>query len=113
MSQFGAAGFPALEISFVSGYDEIDLAQPISSMRPTAIIASNDLLALGVISAVRREGLRVPEDMSVVGFDGISIGRLTDPKLTTIEMPDASMGVTAASLLLDIAENGAAPRIWS
>jgi DNA-binding LacI/PurR family transcriptional regulator len=110
MSQFGAAGFPALEISFVSGYDEIDLAQPISSMRPTAIIASNDLLALGVISAVRREGLRVPEDMSVVGFDGISIGRLTDPKLTTIEMPDASMGVTAASLLLDIAENGAAPR---
>jgi DNA-binding LacI/PurR family transcriptional regulator len=110
MAQANLDAFPALQISFVSGYDELDLGETITRMRPTAIIASNDLLALGVISAIRREGLRVPDDMSVVGFDGISIGRLTDPTLTTIEMPDASMGITAASLLLDIAENGAAHR---
>ncbi|MBW8321068.1 MAG: substrate-binding domain-containing protein [Rhizobium sp.] len=108
-----AGGLPindALQISFTTGYDDLDLAQAMSLHRPTAIIASNDLLALGVISALRREGLSVPGDVSVAGFDGIAIGRLVHPPLTTIEMADASMGATAASLLLDIAENSAAPR---
>ncbi|PZU83645.1 MAG: transcriptional regulator [Shinella sp.] len=108
-----AAGLPmldALQIPFVTGHDELDLSEPLKRHRPTAIIASNDLLALGVIGAVRREGLSVPGDVSVVGFDGIAIGRLIDPPLTTVEMPDTSMGATAASLLLDIAENAATPR---
>ena len=108
-----AGGLPineALQISFTTGYDDLDLAQAMSLHRPTAIIASNDLLALGVISALRREGLSVPGDVSVAGFDGIAIGRLVHPPLTTIEMADASMGATAASLLLDIAENSATPR---
>ena len=65
------------------------------------------LIALGVIGAVNREGLRVPEDISVAGFDGIAIGKLINPTLTSIEMPDLSMGATAASLLLDIVENNA------
>ncbi|MGO8565186.1 substrate-binding domain-containing protein, partial [Rhizobium ruizarguesonis] len=80
------------------------------ALAPTAIIASNDLLALGVIGALKREGLSVPGDVSVAGFDGIAIGRLIDPPLTNIEMPDASMGATAASLLLDMAENAAPAR---
>lgn len=100
----------ALQVSFTMGYEQLDLAPAMSLHRPTAIIASNDLLALGVISALRREGLSVPDDVSVAGFDGIAIGRLVHPSLTTIEMADASMGATAASLLLDIAENSAAPR---
>lgn len=107
------AGLPlqeALQVSFTTGNDELDLGPAMSLHRPTAIIASNDLLALGVISAVRREGLSVPEHVSVAGFDGIAIGRLMHPPLTTIDMADASMGATAASLLLDIAENSAAPR---
>ncbi|KPF41278.1 substrate-binding domain-containing protein [Rhizobium sp. AAP43] len=108
-----AAGLPmldALQVSFTTGYDDLDLTQAMSLHRPTAIIASNDLLALGVIAALRREGLSVPEHVSVAGFDGIAIGRLVHPPLTTIEMTDASMGATAASLLLDIAENAAVPR---
>ncbi|CAH0342734.1 substrate-binding domain-containing protein [Rhizobium sp. CECT 9324] len=100
----------ALQIPFVTGNDELDLSETLQRHRPTAIIASNDLLALGVIHALRREGLAVPADVSVAGFDGIAIGRLVDPPLTTIEMADASMGTTAASLLLDIAENAAEPR---
>jgi DNA-binding LacI/PurR family transcriptional regulator len=100
----------ALQIPFVTGHDDLDLGPALAAHRPTAIIASNDLLALAVIAALRREGLSVPGDVSVAGFDGIAIGRLVDPPLTTIEMADASMGATAASLLLDIAENSAAPR---
>jgi DNA-binding LacI/PurR family transcriptional regulator len=100
----------ALQISFVNGYDQIDLSAALTTASPTAIIASNDLLALGVIGALRREGLSVPRDISVAGFDGIAISRLMDPPLTTVEMPDASMGAAAASLLLDIAENAAPAR---
>jgi DNA-binding LacI/PurR family transcriptional regulator len=108
-----ALGTPPLapfEIAFVDGYDGLDLSDVLARLQPSAIIASNDLLALGVIAALRRQGLAVPEDISVAGFDGIAIGRLTHPVLTTVEMPDVTMGAAAASLLLDMAENAAAPR---
>ncbi|UJW76977.1 substrate-binding domain-containing protein [Rhizobium sp. SL42] len=110
MAQAGLEAVKALQIPFVTGNDELDLSRALLEHQPTAIIASNDLLALGVIGALRREGLTVPGDISVAGFDGIAIGRLVDPPLSTIEMADASMGTTAASLLLDMAENGAEPR---
>lgn len=100
----------ALEIGFVGGYEQLDLSAAVTRFQPTAIIASNDLLAIGVIGALRREGLSVPGDISVAGFDGIVIGRMMDPPLTTIEMPDTTMGAAAASLLLDMAENAAPPR---
>ncbi len=99
-----------IQVSFIDGCDQLDLGGALLEFRPTAIIASNDLLAFGVIGALRRDGLSVPGDISVAGFDGISIGRMMDPPLTTIEMPDASMGATAASLLLDMAENAAPAR---
>lgn len=110
MAAAGLEVLMAVQIPFVTGNDELDLSQALREHQPTAIIASNDLLALGVIGALRREGRSVPGDISVAGFDGIAIGRLVDPPLSTIEMADASMGTTAASLLLDIAENGAEPR---
>jgi DNA-binding LacI/PurR family transcriptional regulator len=110
MAETGIEPLPAMQISFVADYDMLDLSATMANMRPTAIIASNDLLAFGVIGALRREGLSVPGDVSVAGFDGIALGRMMDPPLTTIEMPDASMGAAAASLLLDIAENAAPPR---
>ena len=109
MGEAGLAPLPALEVGF-SDYDGLDLGEALRTAEPTAIIASNDLLALGVIGALRREGLVVPGDVSVAGFDGIALGRMIDPVLTTIEMPDVSMGAAAASLLLDIAENDAPPR---
>ncbi|WP_117190160.1 substrate-binding domain-containing protein [Rhizobium terrae] len=110
MAAHGMPTLEAVQIPFVGGYDQLDLSAAISSFSPTAIIASNDLLAFGVIGALRREGLSVPRDISVAGFDGIAIGRLMDPPLTTIEMPDASMGAAAASLLLDMAENAVPAR---
>ncbi|OHV79616.1 substrate-binding domain-containing protein [Ensifer sp. LCM 4579] len=105
MSEAGHVPLPAMEIPFVDGYQHLDLAGVLAGHRPTAIIASNDLLAMGVIAALRREGLTVPADVSVAGFDGIAIGRLMNPPLTTMAMPDGDMGVAAAAMLLDIAEN--------
>ncbi|WP_137130071.1 substrate-binding domain-containing protein [Rhizobium sp. FY34] len=110
LEAMGTAPLAPFEIPFIDGYDGLDLSDVMARLQPSAIIASNDLLALGVIAALRREGLAVPQDVSVAGFDGIAIGRLTYPVLTTVEMPDVSMGAAAASLLLDMAENAAAPR---
>ena len=57
------------------------------SLRPTAVIASNDLTAIGAIGAMRERGLRVPEDISVVGFDDIELSGHTQPALTTVHLP--------------------------
>jgi DNA-binding LacI/PurR family transcriptional regulator len=105
MDEAGRAPLPAMEIPFVDGYEHLDLSGVMEAFRPTAVIASNDLLALGVIAALRREDRTVPDDVSVAGFDGIAIGRLMNPPLTTMAMPDGDMGVAAAAMLLDIAES--------
>lgn len=110
MQEAGVQPMEAVEIPFVDGYENLDLAPVLAHHRPTAIIASNDLLALGVIAALRREGLSVPDDVSVAGFDGIALGRLMSPTLTTIAMPDGDMGLAAAALLLDMAENASGCR---
>lgn len=110
MVERGYRPHPPLEVAFLNGYDGIDLSSSLKQVKPTAIIASNDLLAFGVIGALRRDGLSVPDDISVAGFDGISLGRLIDPPLTTVDMADASMGAAAASLLIDMTENGSKPR---
>jgi DNA-binding LacI/PurR family transcriptional regulator len=67
--------------------------------RPTAVIAYNDMLAIGALNAIRTHRLRVPEDISVVGFDGISIAAYTNPPLTTINQPKFQMGKLAMRIL--------------
>jgi alanine racemase len=67
----------------------------------TAIVASSDLMALGVIRAAREHGLRVPEDLSVVGYDDSVLMAFTDPALTTIRQPVEDMSDTVARLLVD------------
>jgi DNA-binding LacI/PurR family transcriptional regulator len=72
-----------------------------SKPRPTAILATSDRLAIGVIEAARRHRLRVPEDLAVIGFDDIPAAQLITPQLTTIHQPMAEKGRLAVSLLLD------------
>lgn len=110
MEAAGRQPLDALEISFVNSLEQLDLSDAVSRFAPTAIIGSNDLLALGVMGALRRQGLSIPRDISVAGFDGISLGFLGEVPLTTVEIPDGTMGAAAASLLLDMAENAAPPR---
>ncbi|MGR3480516.1 LacI family DNA-binding transcriptional regulator [Salipiger marinus] len=84
------------------------LAQTLAALPDlTAIFASNDFLAIAVQKAARLLGWRVPRDLSVVGFDGIEIGRLLDVPLATIETEPAAMGRQAALTLLDLLQGGA------
>lgn len=73
--------------------------------RPTAILAFNDLFALGVMHAVRAHGLRVPEDISVIGCDDIPMAAYAFPPLTTISMPKYRIGKMAVSTLLQMCED--------
>ncbi len=68
--------------------------------RPTAIFTGNDLQALGVYQAAREVGLRIPADLSVVGFDDLPITALVDPPLTTVHQPLAEMAAAATELAL-------------
>jgi LacI family repressor for deo operon, udp, cdd, tsx, nupC, and nupG len=75
------------------------LAAPV---RPTAICCFNDEMAMGVLDYARRTGVRVPEDVSVVGFDDIRFARYTHPALTTIAQPMREIGEGTVKLLLAI-----------
>lgn len=78
---------------------------------PTAALCSNDLLALSVTGALRDLGIRVPDDVSVAGFDGIALGRAMSPSLATVDTPTRRMGEQAVELLFEMIETGAAPRV--
>ena len=102
---------PILEESNVGGpytavYD-FDMGKKLASkimesqIRPTAIFACNDMMAFGVINELSSQGLHVPQDISVMGFDGIDFGLMIHPPLTTIKQPDYEMGKMSCKLLFD------------
>jgi LacI family transcriptional regulator len=80
----------------------LDLDDP-----PTAIFAGADQQAAGVYDEARRRGLRIPEDLSVVGFDDIELGRWLSPALTTVRQPLAEMAAIATRMVLDLGRSGA------
>jgi len=86
------------ESGFTAGGRLLDLAD-----RPTAIFAASDQMALGVYEAARRHGLRVPADLSVVGFDDLPEAQWSSPPLTTVRQPLAEMGGLAARTILRLA----------
>jgi LacI family transcriptional regulator len=77
--------------------------------KPTAIFASNDLMALGAMEALRESGLRIPEDVSLIGFDDIPQMSIAHPKITTVHQPLNEMARTAVKLLLEQLENPETP----
>ncbi|MFA6242024.1 MAG: LacI family DNA-binding transcriptional regulator [Candidatus Hydrogenedentales bacterium] len=70
--------------------------------RPSAVVCCNDLVAIGVYRAAYELGLRIPEDLSVVGFDGIELGEVLGPPLTTLSVFPRRIGEIAADMLLTI-----------
>jgi LacI family transcriptional regulator len=78
----------------------MDLANP-----PTAIFASNDAMAMGAMDAVRSRGLRIPGDLSILGFDDIPQAAQVRPSLTTVRQPLEQMGRVATQMLLDRLKN--------
>ena len=80
-------------------------AMPLRS-RPTAAFCANDLLALGFLQEMTRQGLRVPQDVAIVGYDDIDFAAAAAVPLSSVRQPREQLGRTAAELLLDEVENG-------
>ncbi|MBO0775683.1 MAG: substrate-binding domain-containing protein, partial [Actinobacteria bacterium] len=87
------------EGGFLRGGELLDLPDP-----PTAIFAGSDQQALGVYEAARQRGLRIPQDLSIIGFDDLPAARWVSPPLTTVRQPLAEMGRVAAEMLGDLIE---------
>ncbi len=88
----------AFEDGLALGRELLALPDP-----PTAVFTGNDLQALGVIQAAREAGLRVPDDLSVVGFDDLEFTRWVGPPLTTVRQPLTAMGAAAAQIAIALA----------
>ena len=74
--------------------------------RPTAVFAANDLLALGAIQAIKEQGLTIPSDVAVIGFDDIEFASLPEIQLTTVAQPKYDMGKLALLTLVDQIKGG-------
>jgi len=68
----------------------------------TAVFASNDFMALGAMKAIKEKGLRIPEDIAVVGFDDTEFAALVEPAMTTVRKPRTLMGYQAANLMINL-----------
>ena len=89
------------------GYESMKRLLALQSP-PTAVFASSDVMAIGALMAIQEQGLQVPNDVSLVGFDDIAEASTTTPKLTTVSQPKYQTGEVAAQLLFDRVE-GASP----
>jgi LacI family transcriptional regulator len=91
------AGEPTVRVGHRAAGELLDLPQ-----RPTALACFNDKTAVGALAAASERGLRVPEDLSITGFDDIDLAQATSPTLTTVRQPLAEMGRIAVSLLIQL-----------
>ena len=89
------------DFTFKSGVDAAERLLADAQDRPTAVFASNDDMAAGVMSVAGRMGLRVPQDLAVAGFDDTPLAEIIFPKLTTVAQPIHDMGRKAAEMLTD------------
>jgi LacI family transcriptional regulator len=80
--------------------------QKLFSAQPDAVFVASDMMAIGAIRAIRDQGLRVPEDVAVIGFDDFPLLTLADVELTTVRQPVVETGVKAVEMLIDMIENG-------
>ena len=90
-----------------SGYEQTKYLLE-KGLKFSALFASNDLMAFGAYQAVKEFGLKIPQDVSIVGFDNINMPGVLEPRITSMEIPSYKMGVKATEILLDII-NGQKP----
>lgn len=88
------------DFAFKSGYSAMERLL-VLKQRPTAVFVASDLMAAAAIEAIVDKGLKVPEDISVIGFDDIELAQFLKPKLTTIRQNTEKIGEAAAQLLVD------------
>lgn len=113
LAAWGVAGEPVIEQGYYTVQSGLDVGRELLARpdRPTAIFASNDDMAVGVMSAAQELGLRVPADLSVAGFDDTPIASAVFPPLTTVHQPVYDMAFVATTLLLDLIKDSRAQRL--
>lgn len=89
-----------LKSGYVAAKELIELPN-----RPTAIIASSDSMAIGAMKAIKEKGLRIPEDISLVGYDGFEVGAFLNPSLTTVFQDFQELGSKSVDILFSMIEN--------
>ncbi|GAA2363524.1 LacI family DNA-binding transcriptional regulator [Saccharopolyspora halophila] len=95
------AGERAAELFVNTAYEE----------RPTAVIAANDMVAFALISSLGARGVSIPDEVSVMGFDGLELGSRSNPRLTTVRQPIADMGAIAIDLAEQLLNDGEAQHV--
>ncbi|WP_034944045.1 LacI family DNA-binding transcriptional regulator [Erwinia oleae] len=104
-----AAGLPAQPLIEMAHHTRVDVAllRPwlASGSALTALICTNDLLALSAIGGLQRLGWRVPTDISVIGFDGIALGEMVHPSLCSVVQPQRELGAAAMESMMNLLAN--------
>ena len=110
MEEAGHSPLPLIEMPHHTRAD-IDVLLPwiAAPSSLTALLCSNDLLAISTIGNLQRRGFNVPQQVSVVGFDGIQLGEMLCPSLCTIEQPQQALGEAALTSLLALISGEASP----
>ena len=78
-------------------------------VKPDAVFAASDIMAIGAMRAAREDGLSIPDDIAFVGFDDLPIATLLKPRLTTVRQPVHQFGIKAVEILIDLIDNGVTP----
>ena len=86
-------------------YEDMKAYLSQSPMLPTAYYADNDIIAIGAMKALIEFGCRIPEDISIVGFDNMPFSEMTSPRLTTLDVPKRELGILAARRLMEQIRN--------
>jgi DNA-binding LacI/PurR family transcriptional regulator len=97
------------ETSLAGGCEAMHALLDRASPLPTAVFVYNDQMAVGALHALRARGLRVPQDVAVVGFDGIVLGKFVSPEITTVDHSHEELGRIAAETLADLLSGEPAP----
>lgn len=92
--------------SINSGFKEMEKLLP---EKPSAVFVANDMMAIGAMKAIKKHNMKIPDDISVVGFDDIALTEIIDPPLTTIRQPSFKKGVEATTLLIKYINEGKKP----
>lgn len=98
---------PSMEGAFADMLEIIESGEPLAS----CYFADNDLIAIGAMKALKKCGYRIPEDISIVGFDNMPVSSIVEPPLTTVHVPKQYMGEAAAARLLSLLKDPGQPPV--
>ncbi|MFF9852057.1 LacI family DNA-binding transcriptional regulator [Streptomyces litmocidini] len=98
-------------LNVADAWEAANLAFGAPGPRPTAVICDDDILAVGVLKVARRLGLRVPEDLSITGFDDLALATAVEPELTTVRLPAEEFGRRGMEALLAVLAGEPAPPV--